>query len=70
MPRGSHHTETGWLNERNGERILRRDEGGQWRLEMGFFAHWRSRKLVGKRVLIMGERDDFDVLAVKHIEAV
>lgn len=70
MPKGSNHTETGRLHEQNGERILCRDEGGHWRLAMGLCASWRSRKLTGKRVLIVGERDGFDLLSVKHIEAV
>lgn len=69
MPRGTRHDESGWLNEWNGERILRRDDGGRWRLEMGLWAHWRTRKLVGKRVRIVGIRHDFDVLAVTDIQA-
>lgn len=70
MPKGSNHTETGRLYEQNGERVLCRDEGGRWRLEMGLFANWRSRKLIGRRVLVVGERDGFDLLAVKRIEPV
>lgn len=68
MPIGSHHTETGWLNDRDGERILRRDEGGSWRLEMGFVTHWRTRKLIGKRIRVLGIRSGFDVLDVVQIE--
>lgn len=69
MPIGSHHDETGWLNDDAGQLVLRRDGGGRWRLDVGFLTRWRSRGLVGKRVRIVGVRDDFDLLAVKRITA-
>jgi len=69
MPMGSRHDETGWLNERDGQWILRRDEGGRWRLDVGFWTAWRSRKLIGKRVRIVGTRGEFDLLNVDRIEA-
>jgi len=69
MPMGSRHDETGWLNERDGQWILRRDEGGRWRLDVGFWLSWRSRKLIGKRVRIAGTRGEFDLLNVDRIEA-
>lgn len=65
---GSRHNETGWLNERDGQWILRRDEGGQWRLDVGFWTAWRSRKLIGKRVHVLGTRGEFDLLNVDRIE--
>ncbi|MDF2810456.1 MAG: hypothetical protein K0S56_1487 [Microvirga sp.] len=68
MSIGSRHDETGWLNDQNGERVLRRDAGGTWRLDMGVLAHWRSRKLLGRRVRIAGERVGFDILAVNRLE--
>ena len=69
MPMGTRHDETGWLNENDGNWVLRRDEGGRWRLDVGFWTAWRSRKLVGKRVRIVGKRADFDLLNVDRIEA-
>jgi len=69
MPMGSRHDETGWLNERDGQWILRRDEGGRWRLDLGFWTAWRSRKLIDKRVRIVGTRGEFDLLNVDRIEA-
>jgi hypothetical protein len=69
MPLGTRNEETGWLNDQDGERVLRRDAGGTWRLDMGLLAHWRSRKLLGRRVRIVGKRVDFDVLAVNRVEA-
>ncbi|HEX8414597.1 MAG TPA: DUF5818 domain-containing protein [Sphingomicrobium sp.] len=60
----------GWLKEQDGERILRRDDGGRWCLAMGPIVRWRSRKLLGKRVWIVGVRDGFDALVVKKIAAV
>lgn len=69
MPMGTRHDETGWLNDDNGQWLLRRDEGGRWRLEVGLLMTWRSRKLVGKRVRIVGKRSGFDWLDVERIEA-
>ncbi|KXU30640.1 MULTISPECIES: DUF5818 domain-containing protein [Sphingobium] len=70
MPYGSHHDETGWLNETSGNWSLRRDEGGRWRLDVGFWTAWRSRKLIGKRVRVVGKRSGFDLLDVERIEAI
>lgn len=68
MPKWQPIEDTGWLNE-NGGRVLRRDEGGRWRLDVGFRTAWRSRKLIGKRVRIIGERSGFDLLDVERVEA-
>ncbi|MDF2496209.1 DUF5818 domain-containing protein [Sphingomonas sp.] len=70
MPIGTRHDETGWLNEQAGERLLRRDGGGTWRLEMGLRAYWRSRRLLGQRVQVVGKRIDFDVLAVEQLRGI
>lgn len=69
MPMGSKHDETGWLNERDGEWILRRDEGGRWRLDVGMLLRWKTRNLIGKRVRLIGRRSEFDMLDVERIEA-
>lgn len=69
MPRGTRHDVTGWLNEQDGERILRRDDGGRWCLAMGPITRWQTRKLLGKGVRIVGVRDGFDLLVVIKISA-
>lgn len=69
MPIGSRHAEIGWLNDDQGELVLRRDGGGRWRLDVGLLTGWRARKLVGRRVKVEGTRIDFDVLAARKIAA-
>lgn len=66
MPRGSRHIETGLLFERNHGIVLRRDDGGEWRLD----APRKARRLLGRRVRIDGVRDGFDLLAVTAIQPV
>ncbi|WP_414690917.1 DUF5818 domain-containing protein [Novosphingobium sp.] len=65
---GSRHDKTGWLTERDGQWIWRRVEGSQWRLDVGFWTVWRSRKLIGKRVHVLRTRGEFDLLNVDRIE--
>ena len=65
MPRGSHHDETGWLNEDNRRLMLRRDAGGRWQLD----APANVWKFVGRRVRVTGVRAEFDLLEVTSIEA-
>lgn len=67
MPIGTHHTETGWLNEHNGQLVLRVDGGGRWRLDVGLILSWQARRLLGKRVRVEGVRDGFDLLVVRTI---
>lgn len=67
MPIGTHHIETGWLNEDNGQLVLRVDSGGHWRLDAGLLLGWRARRLVGRRVRVEGVRDGFNLLAVRTI---
>lgn len=66
MPRGSRHVETGLLLTENGALVLLRDDGGRWRLDVGRSAH----RLLGRRVRIECVREDFDLVAVKRIEAI
>jgi hypothetical protein len=66
MPRGTTHEETGLLLTDRGQLALARDEGGTWRLDAG----WRARRLLGRRVRVVGTRDGFDLLAVTRIDAV
>ncbi|WP_370175246.1 DUF5818 domain-containing protein [Sphingobium abikonense] len=70
MPMGSSHDETGWLTEQDGRLILRRDGGGRWRLDVGFWLWWKTRKLIGKRVRVQGIRGEFDLLDVQRLEAI
>lgn len=67
MPIGSHHEETGWLNDDAGQLALRRDGGGCWRLDVGLVLGWRARRLIGRRVRVEGIRDGFDILAARTI---
>lgn len=39
-------------------------------MDVGFFLWFRSRKLIGKRVRIVGTRGEFDLLNVDRIEAI
>ena len=64
MPRGSRHVETGLLLQGKPWLVLRRDDGGEWRLD----APARACRLVGQRVRVDGVRDGFDLLAVSAIE--
>lgn len=69
MPLGMTHDETGRLNERDGRYTLRRDGGGEWRLDLGLFAALKVRRLAGRRVRVRGVRDGFDLLAVHRVDA-
>jgi len=64
VPLGSRHTETGLLLRGNYGLVLRRDDGGEWRLD----APYKAKRYVGRRVCIDGVRDGFDLLAVQRIE--
>jgi hypothetical protein len=65
MPRGTIHTETGLLVDKGHALYLYRDEGGQWRLDA---ISNKTRQWVGRRVSIEGERDGFDILAIRKID--
>ena len=70
MPRGTTHVETGRLRETEGRWTLRRDGGGEWRLDLGWRSGARLRAMQGGRVRVRGCRDGFDLLAVRSVEAV
>lgn len=65
MPKGTTHKEQGLLVEDRYCLWLRRDEGGHWRLDS---VPAKARKWVGRRVYVEGERDGFDILAVRKID--
>lgn len=57
-------TETGLLLRSGDWLVLRRDDGGEWRLE----ASPHAERLVGQRVRLIGTRTGFDILNVETIE--
>lgn len=65
MPRGTTHIETGLLLKDGHAWYLRRDDGGHWRLDA---VNSKARRLIGCRVVIEGERDGFDLLAIRKID--
>lgn len=64
MPRGTVYNETGLLVTQGPALYLRLDGGGHWRLDA---VPMRARKWIGRRVTVEGERDGFDLLAVRRI---
>lgn len=64
MPRGTHHDLTGILLDAGPFPVLRVDDGGEWRLDVGR----RHRHLLGLRVRVLGKRSDFDMIDVERIE--
>lgn len=64
MPRGTIYGEIGLLVRQGPALYLRLDGGGQWRLDSVPIRAW---KWIGRRVTVEGERDGFDLLAVRQI---
>jgi Protein of unknown function (DUF5818) len=60
---GSHIEESGLLLQGGSGLILRRDDGGQWRLD----APRKANRLIGRRVTIKAKRSGFDLLDVDMI---
>lgn len=63
MPLGSEHVEDGLLLREGGWIVLRRDDGGRWRLDLAR----RHEELLGRRVRVEGVRSGFDLLDVRRI---
>jgi hypothetical protein len=63
VPFGSEHHESGLLIHGAHTLVLKRDDGGRWRLDAPRNAH----RLVGRRVTIEGKRSGFDRLDVHRI---
>lgn len=63
MPRGTRHRLTGLLLEGARDPVLRVDGGGEWRLD----CDRRHLHLLGRRVVVEGVRDGFDLLSVERI---
>ena len=64
MPRETLHDLTGLLLANGHYPVLRADDGGEWRLDVG----GGFRHLLGLRVRVQGRRADFDMIDVELIE--
>lgn len=64
MPCGTCHDLTGILLDAGRFPVLRVDDGGEWRLDVGR----RYSHLLGHRVRVRGKRSDFDMIDVERIE--
>jgi len=62
VPLGSLHDEAGLLLHEKNWLILRRDDGGRWRLDVDGVEH-----MLGQRVRVEGVRSGFDELTVRRI---
>ena len=65
MPRGTRHTLTGTLRWRRHGYTLEMDDGGVWRLDVGW--GWKVRCNLDMRVTVDGIRSGFDLLDVQRI---
>jgi hypothetical protein len=63
MSIGSEHHESGLLIHGAHTLILKRDDGGRWRLDVPR----KADRLVGRRVTIEGKRSAFDMIDVHRI---
>lgn len=68
MPLGVAVSETGTLNLGGNEYLLRRDDGGRWRLDLAGRCARAARLLVGQRVCVAGRRVGFDIVDVTSLE--
>ena len=69
MPRGVIVEVVGRLNVDGGRWSLRRDGGGEWRLDLGWRTQRPLLRFIGRRSRVVGVRDGFDLLAVRSVEA-
>jgi hypothetical protein len=60
MPMNREHLEAGLLLREGATLILRRDDGGRWRLEAGR----EAERWLGRRVRVRSTRCGFDAIAV------
>lgn len=68
MPRGTRHTLTGALRWTRFGYALEMDDGGVWRLDVGW--GWKARRCLDRQVVIAGVRSGFDLLDVHRLEVV
>ena len=64
MPLGSRHEEVGMILADGPAIVLRRDDGGVWRLD----GPGALSECVGRRVTIAGVRSGFDLLEVEAVD--
>lgn len=68
MPRGTRHTLTGTLRWTRFGYALEMDDGGVWRLDVGW--GWKAKRYINRRLFIEGVRSGFDLLDVHHLRLV
>lgn len=68
MPIGTRHTLTGTLRWTRLGYALEMEDGGVWRLDVGW--GWRARRNVDQRVMVEGVRSGFDLLDVHRLQTV
>ncbi len=69
MPIDTRHVLTGTLGtSAAGVYTLQADGGGVWQLDVGL--GWRARRLVGRRVTVIGTRAGFDMLDVIRMQEI
>ena len=66
MPRGIRHTLTGTLRYTRLGYALDMDDGGVWRLDVGW--GWKARRNIDRRVTVEGLRSGFDLLDVHRLQ--
>lgn len=65
MPRGTHHTLTGTLRWTRLGYALEMDDGGIWRLDVGW--GWKARRNINRRIVVEGSRSGFDWIDVDQL---
>lgn len=65
MPRGTRHTLTGTLRWTRFGYALEMDDGGVWRLDIGW--GWKARRNLNRRVMVEGARAGFDLIDVYRL---
>ena len=68
MPRGTHHTLTGTLRWTRLGYALEMEDGGLWRLDVGW--GWKARRHVNGHVEVEGMRSGFDLIDVQRLRGV
>lgn len=66
MPRGTRHTLTGTLRWTRFGYALEMDDGGVWRLDVGW--GWKARRSLNLQVTVEGVRSGFDLLDVQSLK--
>ncbi len=67
MPMGSKHLISGIIEQRETRYIFLPDDGGYWELDSGWRMHGRLKEMVGRHIMIEGERIGFNALYVEKL---